>query len=145
MTDASDLIGRLELTPHPEGGWYKETWRGPDGAGARAIGTMILFLLETHQRSHWHRVDAHELWLWQAGDPLDLMIAPDENGPTRTLRLGPQLGEGHQFQGVVPALEWQAAEPVPGDKGYTLATCIVTPGFEFAGFELAEEGWGPAP
>ena len=145
MTDARALIDRLELIPHPEGGWYRETWRGPCGPSGRAVGTAILFLLERDQRSHWHRVDAHELWLWQMGDPLILHIAATEADRAVPLVLGPNSEEGQQFQAVVPAGQWQAAIPANQGSGFgfTLVSCVVTPGFEFAGFELAPPGWEP--
>ena len=77
MSVAKTLIDNLGLEPHPEGGWYRETWRGPEGPDGRALGTAIHFLLTNQQRSHWHRIDAHELWIWQAGDPLMLLTAAD--------------------------------------------------------------------
>jgi len=142
---AKELITILELQPHPEGGWYRETWRGPDQANGRAVGTAILFLLESAQASHWHRVDAHELWIWQAGDPLVLRIAQDQHTKPNDLVLGPDTQAGQSYQGVVPADHWQAALPQPerDAAGYTLVSCVVTPGFEFAGFELAPPGWQP--
>ncbi|TAL38239.1 MAG: cupin domain-containing protein [Phenylobacterium sp.] len=135
--DAADLIKRLKLQPHPEGGWYRETWRSdaalPDG---RAAATSILFLLEQGQRSRWHRVDAEEIWIFQAGSPLKLRTA---QGPEVTeTRLGP--GPGQSPQHVVHKDEWQAAE---ADRGWTLVACIVSPGFRFEGFELAPPGWEP--
>ncbi|MDX3901198.1 MAG: cupin domain-containing protein [Sphingobium sp.] len=137
--DARAWIARLDLAPHPEGGWYRETWRGPAEAGQRAVGTTILFLLESHQRSHWHRVDADEHWFWHAGAPLDLSVAgPDQ--PVRTIRLGIDIVSGEMPQGLVPAHHWQAAAPV---AGWTLVSCTVIPGFDFAGFSLAPAGWSP--
>ena len=112
-------------------------------AEGRSLGTAILFLLEHDQHSHWHRVDAHELWLWQAGDPLALLIAEDDEGSQQRIILGPDNRAGHQWQGVVPANHWQAAQPLSGNTGYTLVSCVVAPGFEFAGFELAPPGWQP--
>lgn len=137
MTTAAQLIDRLRLKPHPEGGWYRETWRSqatmPDG---RAAGTSILFLLETGQRSHWHRVDAEEVWIFQAGSPL-LLLTADE-GVTVETRLGHGLAESSQH--VVRAGEWQSAE---AEDGWTLVACVVSPGFRFEGFELAPPGWAP--
>jgi len=142
--NARALIEQLELAPHPEGGWYRETWRAPSATGERAASTAILFLLEAHQRSHWHRVDADEIWLWHAGDPLRLATAPHETGPIATAILGPGLLSGHHLQQVVPAGHWQAADPAPdGGAGYALISCVVAPGFEFSGFTLAEPGWVP--
>lgn len=148
MSDADAVIERLGLAPHPEGGWYRETWRGPAGPGGRAIATAIHFLLKAGERSHWHRVDAHETWLWHAGDPLRLALAasPTEGkaGPVRHVVLGGEVLAGHAPQHVVAPGEWQAAEPAPvGAAGYTLVSCVVAPGFEFAGFELAPPGWSP--
>lgn len=137
MSTAADLIDRLGLRPHPEGGWYRETWCSeatmPDG---RAAGTSILFLLEHGQRSHWHRVDAEELWIFQAGTPLKLRTASD--GAIVETRLGPEAGQAPQY--LVRTHEWQAAE---ADAGWCLVACVVTPGFRFEGFELAPPGWEP--
>lgn len=141
MTDASAIIERLGLQPHPEGGWYAETWRAAAAPGARASATAIHFLLEAHQRSHWHRVDAAELWLWHAGAPLALAIAADD-APVRRVTLGGHVLAGEVPQALVPAGHWQAAAPL---GGWTLVSCVVSPGFEFAGFELAEPGWQPRP
>ena len=144
MSLAKDIIERLHLAPHPEGGWYSETWRAPAGEGERAEATAIYFLLEAGQRSHWHRVDAHEIWLWHGGDALTLSSAPGEAGPVTRRLLGPDLGADQHPQLVIPKGDWQAAEPLAGAiNGYSLVSCIVAPGFEFSGFELAEEGWAP--
>lgn len=146
MTTAGHLVEQLQLAPHPEGGWYRETWRGPESNG-RAVGTAILFLLESHQNSHWHRVDAHELWIWQMGDPLILESATTDAGPISQVTLGSQTDEGQVLQSIVEKDNWQAARPIEGNalsgSGFTLVTCVVTPGFEFAGFELAQPGWSP--
>jgi predicted cupin superfamily sugar epimerase len=133
------LIQRLGLSPHPEGGWYRETWREAAGGG-RGHATAIYFLLETGQRSHWHRVDAAELWLFHAGTPIDLRIAPGADGPVETIRIGADVIAGERPQGLVPAGWWQAAET---RGGWALVSCIVAPGFDFAGFELAAPGWAP--
>ncbi len=141
---ASEIIERLGLQPHPEGGWYKETWRAPAAEGERAAATAIHFLLETGQRSHWHTVDANEIWLWHAGDPLVLSLAETDAGPVRDVVLGPDLAAGHGVQHVIPPGEWQAATPVGGGAhGYTLVSCVVAPGFEFSGFTLAPPDWAP--
>lgn len=129
VKNARALIARHNLAPHPEGGWYRETWRAAAAPGNRAGGTAILFLLEQGQNSRWHKVDADELWLWHAGAPLRLRIGE------RVVMLGP--GEP---QALVPSGEWQAAE---ADSGWTLVSCVVVPGFEFSGFTLAAEGWEP--
>jgi predicted cupin superfamily sugar epimerase len=144
MSHARAIIESLDLQPHPEGGWYRETWRAPSADGERAAATAIHFLLERGQRSHWHKVDAAEIWLWHAGDPLRLSLADDDAGPVRTVLLGPDVLAGHEPQCVIAPGEWQAAEPAPvGREGYTLVSCIVTPAFEFAGFTLAPDGWEP--
>lgn len=134
-TSPEAIIAALGLQPHPEGGHYRETWRDAPADGSRGAGTAILFLLRAGERSHWHRVDAAEFWLWHAGAPLALRRAP---GPD--LRLGPNLAAGEALQGLVPAHAWQAAEP---QGGWTLVTCTVAPAFTFAGFELAPPGWSP--
>jgi len=137
---AAAIIDRLGLEPHPEGGWFRETWREAVAPGERASATAIHFLLEAEQRSHWHRVDAAELWLWHAGSALALSLSPVSQGPVRTVPLGPDVLSGEQPQALVPAGHWQAAEPL---GGWALVSCVVSPGFEFAGFELAPEGWFP--
>ena len=138
MADAARaIIDRLGLSPHPEGGWYRQTWEGPQVAG-RASGTAILFLLAAGGRSHWHRVDADEVWLFHAGAPLILRIAATDAGPARALRLGPEVLAGEAVQAVVPAHHWQAAETT-GD--WSLVSCTVSPGFRFAGFTLAPPGF----
>ena len=129
---AAEIIELLGLEPHPEGGHYTQTWRGPDGGNGRATATLIYFLLQAEERSHWHRVDAAETWCWHAGAPLRLRI--DE----RTVTLGADLVGGEHPHAVVPADSWQSAETT-GD--WTLVSCVVAPGFEFAGFELAPPGW----
>ena len=136
---AADIIARLELRPHPEGGYYRETFRDKrvDDNG-RAHSTAIYFLLARGERSHWHRVDAVEVWHYYAGDALILQIADDDGA--RNLRLGSDLAAGEAPQATVPAHAWQAAEST-GD--WTLVGCTVAPGFEFAGFELAPKGWAP--
>lgn len=141
--DAAALIETLGLSPHPEGGWYRETWRAPAENGERAAGTLIHFLLEAQQRSHWHRVDAAEMWLWHRGEPLVLKMAETDAGPVTEIVLGPDFTDGQVLQAVVPAHWWQAAEPLAGSDGYALVSCAVTPGFEFGGFALAEPGWEP--
>jgi uncharacterized protein len=138
--DAEQLIATLGLVPHPEGGHYVETWRRDGRAGGRATATAILFLLLNGERSHWHRVDADELWLFHAGDPLRLHVTTDEE-PIATSTLGIDLAGGHRPQLLVPAGRWQSAESL---GRFTLVSCVVSPGFEFAGFELAPPGWMPS-
>jgi predicted cupin superfamily sugar epimerase len=137
---AEELIETLGLEPHPEGGHYRETWRGEAVAG-RSGGTAIYFLLRAGEVSHWHRVDAVEMWHHYAGDPLELGIARD-GGPASWLVLGPDIAAGERPQLVVPAHAWQAARPL---GAWTLVGCTVVPGFDFTGFELAPPGWSPEP
>lgn len=144
MEDAHAIIERLGLQPHPEGGWYRETWRGPAKAGDRATATAIHFLLEAGQRSHWHKIDAAEIWLFHAGDPLRLSLAQGDAGQIRSVLLGCDVLAGHAPHHVIAPHEWQAAEAGPvGAAGYSLVSCVVAPGFEFSGFTLAPEGWMP--
>ena len=136
---AAGIIARLDLRPHPEGGHYRETFRDSDcDADGRARSTAIYFLLARGERSHWHRVDAVEIWHYHAGDPLTLKIA--EGRGTRSITIGGDVAAGQVPQAIVPARAWQAAEST-GD--WTLVGCTVAPGFEFAKFELAPEGWEP--
>jgi predicted cupin superfamily sugar epimerase len=137
---AADIIARLALQPHPEGGHYRETFRDPrtDGDG-RSLSTAIHFLLARGERSHWHRIDAVEIWHYHAGHALTLQIADDSG--RRSIRLGADLANGEVPQAIVPAQAWQAAES-SGD--WTLVGCTVAPGFDFATFELAPKGWSPA-
>ena len=144
MSNAATLIAQLQLERHPEGGWYRETWRADAEEGKRASGTAILFLLETGDNSHWHRVDAAEIWLWHAGNPLNLRITRSESGPVHDTVLGPDIACGQAVQHVVPAHHWQAAEPLVGPHDYVLASCVVSPAFDFAGFTLAPPDWAPA-
>lgn len=140
---AKHLIERLALQPHPEGGWYRETWRAEAAEGERASATAIHFLLEEGQASHWHTVDATEIWLWHAGNPLKLSLADPTGTRSATVRLGPDIAGGDVVQQVIRPGEWQAATPFPGEHGYTLVSCIVSPGFEFSGFTLAPPDWQP--
>jgi len=138
---ASDIIAWLGLKPHPEGGHYCETFRDPNtDADGRSRSTAIYFLLARGERSHWHRVDAVEIWHFHAGAPLQLEIAAGARGPIERITLGPDLAAGERPQAVVPAQHWQAAESL-GD--WTLVGCTVAPGFQFEGFELAPKGWSP--
>ena len=141
--DADALIAALGLQPHPEGGHYRETFRAAPTAGqTRGATTAIFFLLRRGERSHWHRVDAVEIWHWYAGAPLVLEIAgPDPGHPRRAITLGTDFAAGHTPQGIVLAHAWQAARSL-GD--WTLVGCTVSPAFEFSGFELAPPGWEPA-
>ena len=140
-TSASAVIEHLGLSRHPEGGWYAETWRAPSEAGGRASASAILYLLAAGERSHWHRVDAAEIWQYSAGDPLELRIWAGEGTPVTIHRLGDGTTRDASVpQVVVPAGAWQAARPL---GAWTLVGCIVSPAFDFAGFELAPDGWEP--
>lgn len=144
MDTAQQIIEKLGLSPHPEGGHYRELWRGPETASGRATATSIHFLLEAGQKSHWHTVDAAEIWLWHAGDPLELWLAASNDGPMRSVTLGPDIMGAQQLQHTVEPGEWQAAMPGEGGSaGYSLVSCVVAPGFDFAGFVLAEPDWYP--
>jgi predicted cupin superfamily sugar epimerase len=139
LPTAAEIIARLGLRPHPEGGHYRETFRDPGtNASGRAYSTAIFFLLARGERSHWHRIDAVEIWHYYAGSTLTLQIA-DGSGQY-SIRLGPDLAAGEVPQAVVPAQAWQAAEST-GD--WTLVGCTVAPGFDFAKFELAPMGSAP--
>jgi uncharacterized protein len=138
-TSAAEIIARLELKPHPEGGYYRETFRDSrTDADGRARSTAIYFLLARGARSHWHRIDAVELWHYYAGDALTLKIADDDG--QWSFRLGADLAAGEQPQAIVPPHTWQSAEST-GD--WTLVGCTVAPGFDFAKFELAPKDWEP--
>ena len=132
---ADQIIARLNLTPHPEGGHYRQTWIA-DNDG-RPTGTCIYVLLKSGEASHWHRVDATEIWLYHSGAPLVLSIAEKQTGPAIDHLLTPDLTEGEP-QLIVPEHHWQAARST-GD--FTLVSCTVSPGFDFAGFTLAEPGF----
>lgn len=138
---AADVIRLLDLKPHPEGGHFRETFRDARiDANGRAASTAIYFLLARNERSHWHRIDAVEVWHYYAGAPLVLEMA-DENGSVRRMKLGPDIAMGERPQGAVPAAHWQAAESL-GD--WTLAGCTVAPGFKFEKFEMAPKDWTPS-
>ena len=142
MTAASTVIEHLGLSPHPEGGWYAETWRAPSEGSPRPSASAILYLLAAGEQSHWHRVDAAEIWQYSAGDPLELRIWAGEGTPVMTHRLDDGTTDDAGVpQVVVPAGAWQAARPL---GAWTLVGCIVSPAFEFAGFELAPAGWEPS-
>jgi predicted cupin superfamily sugar epimerase len=136
---AARIIEALNLQRHPEGGWYRESFRDEAGGG-RAASTAIFYQLDQGQASAWHRVrDAVEIWHYYAGGPLRLRMTPP-GGDGREHVLGPDLFAGQSPQLVVPMGWWQAAEP---QAGWTLAGCTVAPGFEFSAFELAPPGWSP--
>lgn len=136
----------LDLAPHPEGGWFRRTWRSgheflPDGyPGARPAATGILYLLDAGEESRWHRVRSDELWLWHRGRPLELLLGGDGATPAaepQVTVLGPDIAGGQAVQALVPAGSWQSARPA-GDEhdGHVLVSCVVSPGFDFADFEL---------
>ncbi len=127
----------LGLSPHPEGGHYREIWRDRPADGGRGAATSILFLLAEGERSRWHRIDAAEIWLWQAGAPMALGV---HGAGEHLIRLGPELGRGEQLQAVVPAGAWQEARSL---GRWSLVACVVAPAFDFARFELAPDGWSP--
>jgi predicted cupin superfamily sugar epimerase len=138
--DADEIIERLGLEPHPEGGHYRETWRADASEGERAAGTAIYFLLRQGEVSHWHRVDSAEIWHHYAGAPLELTIAASDGGPAETHVLGPDLAAGARPQVIVPPGAWQSARPL---GTWLLVGCTVSPGFDFATFELAPPDFTP--
>jgi uncharacterized protein len=137
------LIDKLQLQPHPEGGFYRETWRSnlslpqsilpAEYKGDRSAGTAILFLLPTGHCSRWHRVRSAELWFYQAGDPLELVMAETLEGATQIT----EIGRDYAFQAIVPPNHWQKARPIADVAGYALVACVVVPGFDFADFEMS--------
>ena len=141
MTQKPPLAEALDLEPHPEGGWYRQTWRAPVEVspagypGPRAAATGIFFLLPPGEVSAWHVVRSDELWIWQSGGPLSLRTAAEPSADATETVLGPDLAAGQQFQALVPAGTWQTAVPA-GDKA-VLVTCIVAPGFEYEDWQLA--------
>jgi len=135
---ADEVITHLGLKPHPEGGWYRETFRDERGHAGRAHSTAILYLLKAGEVGRWHRVDAAEVWHWYGGAPLLLGV---KEGDTRLeYRLGSNLLAGEHPQAFIPAGAWQAVRSL---GAWTLAGATVAPGFDFAGFEIAPEGWEP--
>lgn len=133
---AQEMIAHLQLSPHPEGGHYRQTWVADNEDSP--TGTCIYFLLAAGEASRWHRVDATEIWHYHAGAPLILSLSATDTGPAQDLILGPDLAEGEEPQLIVPENHWQAARST-GD--YTLVSCTVSPGFQFAGFVLADPGF----
>lgn len=136
---APEIISLLELAPHPEGGWFKETFRDEPGPDGRARSTAIFFLLQAGEESAWHRIDAVEVWHFYDGAPLALKLARDGE-PAVTVVLGPDLAKGERPQANIPSGVWQSAAPT-GD--WSLVGCTVAPGFDFSGFEMAVPGWEP--
>jgi hypothetical protein len=143
MSTADEIRERLRLQPHPEGGFYRETFRDVPAEGTgRAASTAIYFLLEMGQVSRWHRVDAAEIWHFHAGAPLALSMSPDADQSPTELRLGIDFASGEVPQIVVPAGYWQQARSL---GAWTLVGCTVAPGFTFDRFELAAEDFEPGP
>ena len=136
--NADDVIRLLDLKPHPEGGYFRETFRDPETKDGRSRSTAIYYLLKAGEVSRWHRIDAVEIWHWYAGAPLELKL--HDGSGLRSFVLGPALTEGQVPQAVVPVRCWQSARSL---GAYSLVGCTVAPGFEFSGFELAPEGWEP--
>ena len=133
MNPADQIIETLDLKPHPGGGWYRQTWAAENQG--RACGTCIYYLLKADERSHWHRIDATEIWHFYAGAPAVVSTAPTSDGPKRDTILGPVVANGETPQLIIAPNHWQATRST-GD--YTLFGCTVSPGFQFDGFELAE-------
>ena len=134
MPQADRLIALLDLKPHPEGGHYRQTFKDAGSADGRAHSTAIYFLLKAGEVSRWHRVDAAEVWHFYSGAPLELRVGKD------TYVLGSNVDEAQAPQVVVPPNVRQSAKSL-GD--YTLVGCTVAPGFEFAHFEMAPDGFAP--
>ena len=140
MPHPDALAAALALAPHPEGGAFRETWRARRAAGEdRALATAIAFMLRRGEVSKWHRVASDELWIHQGGDPIRLRLV-DAAGTLRDAWLGLDVAAGQAPQVLVPAGAWQAAAPpADGAHGWSLAACVVAPGFEFRDFEMVEE------
>lgn len=138
--EMNEVIRRLELERHPEGGWYRRTWTDPVTVDGRAASTAIVYLLTAGESSHWHRIDSVEMWHHYAGEPVELLISPDGHDVDYHV-LGPDVLAGQTPQVVVPAGAWQSARPI---GSYSLLGCTVTPGFDPDGWELAPPGWQPS-
>ena len=137
---ADDIIAHLDLAPHPEGGYFKESFRdASEHADGRALSTAIFYLLKPEEVSRWHRVDAAEVWHWYAGAALEISITDENNQVVKSI-LGSKFGLGQVPQIVVPAYAWQSARPL---GGWVLVGCTVAPGFEFSGFEMADDDFSP--
>lgn len=138
--ESAAIIAELGMQPHPEGGYYVETFRDDvTDENGRSASTAIYFLLPEGVLSRWHKVDAVETWHWYAGSPLELSVSPDGTR-TEILRLGPDILNGERPQGIVPRDGWQQARSL---GAWTLVGCTVAPGFQFEGFEMAPEDWEP--
>jgi predicted cupin superfamily sugar epimerase len=138
---ADEIIRLLDLKPHPEGGHFRETFRDHIAHGDRAASTAIYYLLKAGESSHWHRVDAAEVWHFYAGDPLELSLSRDGVAIEQAV-LGQSLAKHERPQIVIPPRVWQSAKPL---GAFTLVGCTVAPGFDFKGFEIAHPEWAPGP
>ena len=137
---ANEIIRLLDLQPHPEGGWYRQTFQDAAVDGARPASTAIYYLLEAEQMSAWHRVDAVEVWHYHAGAPLSLTLSPPDGLGATAHVLGPDLRAGCRPQVIVPTQWWQTSVSL---GAWTLVGCTVAPGFRFEGFEMAPPDWRP--
>ncbi|MEO1028176.1 MAG: cupin domain-containing protein [Pseudomonadota bacterium] len=136
----NEIVRLLDLAPHPEGGWYHQTYQTPTQADERASATVIHYLLAADQVSAWHKVDADEGWFWHAGAPLALTQSPPDGKGASSIQLGPDLRLDQKPHHVIPADHWQTAESL---GAWTLVSCMVAPGFQFSGFEMAPGDWRP--
>ena len=142
MASRPALAEQLDLQPHPEGGWFRETWRSPvsfrpDGYdGPRAAATAIYYLLQPGEESRWHAVRSDELWFWHSGGPLTLRLGGNGERPAgdSVLTLGTDIPAGHRPHALVPGGTWQSAAPAAGQP--VLVSCVVAPGFDFADFRI---------
>lgn len=138
--NAKNIIEKLHLKPHPEGGFYSETYRSAEttlnsDGNKRSVCTAIYYLLENDDKSHFHRIKSDELWFFHQGEALEIVML--ENGEAKTILLGNKIDNGEISQVIIPAITWFAAK-IKSGKGYSLVSCTVAPGFDFADFELAK-------
>ena len=137
---ANEIIRLLDLKPHPEGGHYAQTYPPQPRSEERPQSTAIYYLLQADEVSAWHKVDADEYWLWHAGSALVLTVSPPDGRGADAHTLGPDLRAGQRPQFIVPAAHWQTAECL---GAWCLVSCVVSPGFQFSGFQLAPDDWRP--
>ena len=137
--DSEAVIKLLDLKPHPEGGYFAESFRDEEPKNKRGYSTAIYYLLKRGEVSNWHRIDSVEIWHWYAGSPLQLSILSKDEAIADQI-LGPNLPVGQRPQIVVPRLSWQSAKSM---GNWTLVGCTVSPAFEFDGFEMAPSDWVP--